>query len=197
MASTPSSIFLHRGEELIESLKYKNCDLASLLDPLTWTQICPFLTCNILKEQNADMSSVDVRLILTAGEHLQNRGYFQIKNSQLTFSVKHANIIALLAEGVMQLGRYGYSPMFLLMFNEATRCLSEGVITSPALLDLALIYGIGFPPYRGGILRYADHVGLKIVHQKLAFLSQVNGENYAPTEILLEKVATNSNFYHS
>jgi len=87
--------------------------------------------------------------------------------------------------------------LFLLMFNEATRCIAEGVITSPALLDLALIYGIGFPPYRGGILRYADHVGLKIIHQKLAFLSQVSGENYAPTEILLEKVATNSNFYHS
>jgi len=87
--------------------------------------------------------------------------------------------------------------LFLIMLNEATRCLQEGVIEEPALLDLALIYGIGFPPYRGGILRYADRVGLKIIHQKLAFLSQVDGENYAPTDILLEKVANNSNFYHS
>lgn len=87
--------------------------------------------------------------------------------------------------------------LFLIMLNEATRCLQEGVVKDAALLDLALIFGIGFPPYRGGILRYADHVGLKIIHQKLAFLSQVNGENYAPTEILLEKVATHTNFYHS
>ncbi len=87
--------------------------------------------------------------------------------------------------------------LFLIMFNEATRCLQEGVIKEPGLLDLALIYGIGFPPYRGGILRYADHVGLKIIHQKLAFLSQVDGENYVPTDILLEKVANNTNFYHS
>ncbi len=58
-----------------------------------------------------------------------------------------------------------------------------------------MIFGIGFPPYRGGILRYADHLGLKIVHQKLAFLSAVDGENYAPTDIILEKVATNNNFY--
>ena len=85
--------------------------------------------------------------------------------------------------------------MFLIMLNEATRCLAENVITEPSQLDLALIFGIGFPPFRGGILRYADHLGLKIVHQKLAFLSLVAGENYAPTDVILEKVATNSNFY--
>ncbi len=87
--------------------------------------------------------------------------------------------------------------LFLIMLNEATRCLEENVITEPSQLDLALIFGIGFPPYRGGILCYADSIGLKIVHQKLAFLSTVAGENYAPTNIILEKVASNSNFYSS
>jgi 3-hydroxyacyl-CoA dehydrogenase/enoyl-CoA hydratase/3-hydroxybutyryl-CoA epimerase len=87
--------------------------------------------------------------------------------------------------------------LFLIMLNEATRCLEENVITEPSQLDLALIYGIGFPPYRGGILRYADTLGMKIVHQKLAFLSVVAGENYAPTNIILEKVANNSSFYSS
>jgi len=85
--------------------------------------------------------------------------------------------------------------LFLIMLNEATRCLDENIITEPSQLDLALIYGIGFPPYRGGILRYADSVGIKIVHQKLAFLSTVAGENYAPTNTILEKVASDSNFY--
>ncbi len=87
--------------------------------------------------------------------------------------------------------------LFLIMLNEATRCLEEKIITDPRQLDLALIFGIGFPPYRGGILRYADHTGLKIVHQKLAFLSQVAGDNYTPAQILLEKVATESNFYQA
>ncbi len=87
--------------------------------------------------------------------------------------------------------------LFLIMLNEATRCLQERVVSEPALLDLAMIFGTGFPPYRGGILRYADHLGLKIVHQKLAFLSQIAGINYAPTDIILEKVATNTNFYQS
>jgi len=85
--------------------------------------------------------------------------------------------------------------LFLIMLNEATRCLEENVITDPSQLDLALIYGIGFPPYRGGILAYADSIGLKIVHQKLAFLSTVAGENYAPTNVILEKVASSSSFY--
>jgi 3-hydroxyacyl-CoA dehydrogenase/enoyl-CoA hydratase/3-hydroxybutyryl-CoA epimerase len=86
--------------------------------------------------------------------------------------------------------------LVLIMLNEATRCLEEGVINDPSQLDLALIMGIGFPPFLGGILRYADSVGLKIVHQKLAFLSTVAGENFVPSRYLLEKVAAETGFYN-
>lgn len=83
----------------------------------------------------------------------------------------------------------------LIMLNEAARCLEEGVVSDAPQLDLALIYGIGFPPFRGGIFRYADHLGIKIVHQKLAFLSKVAGENYVPTRLILEMVAEGKTFY--
>jgi 3-hydroxyacyl-CoA dehydrogenase/enoyl-CoA hydratase/3-hydroxybutyryl-CoA epimerase len=83
----------------------------------------------------------------------------------------------------------------LVMLNEAARCLEEGVVSEASQLDLALIYGIGFPPFRGGIFRYADHLGIKIVHQKLAFLSKVSGENYVPTRLILEMVAEGKTFY--
>lgn len=78
--------------------------------------------------------------------------------------------------------------LILAMLNEAVRCLQEGVIEDPRQLDLALIFGIGFPPFRGGILQYADAIGVKNAYQKLEFLSKVAGENYEPAA-LLKKMA--------
>ncbi|MGB2079113.1 MAG: fatty acid oxidation complex subunit alpha FadB, partial [Vibrio sp.] len=46
------------------------------------------------------------------------------------------------------------------MINEVVRCLEEGVIASPQEADMALIYGLGFPPFRGGVFRYLDTIGL-------------------------------------
>ena len=46
------------------------------------------------------------------------------------------------------------------MANESIRCLEEGIVASPAEADMALLYGIGFPPFRGGIFRYIDTMGL-------------------------------------
>lgn len=46
------------------------------------------------------------------------------------------------------------------MANEAIRCLEEGIVASPAEADMALLYGLGFPPFRGGIFRYIDTMGL-------------------------------------
>jgi 3-hydroxyacyl-CoA dehydrogenase/enoyl-CoA hydratase/3-hydroxybutyryl-CoA epimerase/enoyl-CoA isomerase len=47
------------------------------------------------------------------------------------------------------------------MANEAIRCLEEGVVDSAAEADMALLYGLGFPPFRGGIFRYIETMGLK------------------------------------
>ncbi|MEC9259767.1 MAG: fatty acid oxidation complex subunit alpha FadB [Pseudomonadota bacterium] len=46
------------------------------------------------------------------------------------------------------------------MANEAIRCLEEGIVASAAEADMALIYGLGFPPFRGGIFRYIETMGL-------------------------------------
>jgi 3-hydroxyacyl-CoA dehydrogenase/enoyl-CoA hydratase/3-hydroxybutyryl-CoA epimerase/enoyl-CoA isomerase len=46
------------------------------------------------------------------------------------------------------------------MANEAIRCLEEGIVASPAEAEMALLYGLGFPPFRGGIFRYIDSMGL-------------------------------------
>lgn len=49
--------------------------------------------------------------------------------------------------------------MMIPMLNEVARCLEEGIISSPAEADMALVYGIGFPPFHGGAFRYLDTVG--------------------------------------
>ncbi|WP_237388175.1 fatty acid oxidation complex subunit alpha FadB [Xenorhabdus sp. Sc-CR9] len=45
------------------------------------------------------------------------------------------------------------------MINEVVRCLEEGIISSPAEADMALVYGLGFPPFHGGVFRYLDTMG--------------------------------------
>jgi 3-hydroxyacyl-CoA dehydrogenase / enoyl-CoA hydratase / 3-hydroxybutyryl-CoA epimerase len=50
--------------------------------------------------------------------------------------------------------------MLLIMINEAARCLEEGIIDGPDTVDIGMIMGTGFPPFRGGLLRYADSEGV-------------------------------------
>lgn len=57
--------------------------------------------------------------------------------------------------------------MVMPMINEAARCLEEGIVPDPMYVDMAMIMGTGFPPFRGGVLRYADHIGLSEVVSKL------------------------------
>ncbi len=85
--------------------------------------------------------------------------------------------------------------LVLLMVNEAARCLEEGVVATPAQLDLAMIFGTGFAPFHGGPLRYADTEGTDIICQKLEYLSRVRGEAYAPCELLKKLAARRELFY--
>ncbi|NHI02154.1 fatty acid oxidation complex subunit alpha FadB [Oceanimonas sp. MB9] len=50
--------------------------------------------------------------------------------------------------------------MMVPMVNEVVRCLEENIIASPAEADMALVYGLGFPPFRGGVFRWLDTLGL-------------------------------------
>jgi len=83
----------------------------------------------------------------------------------------------------------------LAMLNEAARCLSDGIIRSPRDGDVGAVFGIGFPPFRGGPFRYMDSLGVKIVVQRLEDLNARFPGRYEPAEILLEMARRNQTFY--
>ena len=69
--------------------------------------------------------------------------------------------------------------MFLPMINEAAYILDEKIVEDASTVDLGLIFGIGFPPFRGGLLRYADSEGLdKIVEAIKGFAESVDKDRY-------------------
>lgn len=74
------------------------------------------------------------------------------------------------------------------MINEAARALEEKIVDGPADVDLALVLGTGFPPFRGGLLRYADQLGIKTVHDTLSRYAELQGGRFTPAP-LVEKLA--------
>ncbi|WP_290637401.1 fatty acid oxidation complex subunit alpha FadJ [Aquisalimonas sp.] len=83
----------------------------------------------------------------------------------------------------------------LMMLNEAARCYDEGVIRSLRDGDIGAVYGIGFPPFRGGPFRYMDERGIPEIVQRLKELQQQHGERFAPAEIL-ERMAAGGERFH-
>jgi 3-hydroxyacyl-CoA dehydrogenase/enoyl-CoA hydratase/3-hydroxybutyryl-CoA epimerase len=85
--------------------------------------------------------------------------------------------------------------MVLAMINEAALILDEKIVGSAAELDLAMIMGTGFPPFRGGLLRYADSLGLAQVVSRLTDLTPRYGARFRPTEPLRRLGQRGGKFY--
>jgi len=79
--------------------------------------------------------------------------------------------------------------------NEAAYMIQEGICDRPQDMDLAMIYGTGFPPFRGGILRYADTWGLSRVLKKLVELEAQYGIHFKPAALIQEMVEKEKTFY--
>ena len=84
--------------------------------------------------------------------------------------------------------------MMVAMCMETIRCLEDGIVSTAIEADMGLVLGIGFPPFRGGALRYVDSLGLSQfceIADKYAGL----GELYQPTAKLREMALANETFY--
>jgi 3-hydroxyacyl-CoA dehydrogenase/enoyl-CoA hydratase/3-hydroxybutyryl-CoA epimerase/enoyl-CoA isomerase len=84
--------------------------------------------------------------------------------------------------------------MMIPMCIEAVRCLEEGIISGPADADIGLIYGLGFPPFRGGILHFIDTIGMK---NFCAMCDQYTdlGPLYHPTDGMRKMAEGNHTFF--
>jgi 3-hydroxyacyl-CoA dehydrogenase/enoyl-CoA hydratase/3-hydroxybutyryl-CoA epimerase len=85
--------------------------------------------------------------------------------------------------------------MILSMINEASRILDEKIVASAAELDLAMIMGTGFPPFRGGLLRYADTVGSAQIVERLNDLAAKHGMRFTSADPLRRLAERNGTFY--
>lgn len=79
--------------------------------------------------------------------------------------------------------------IFFPVVNEACRVLNEGIAVKAADLDIASIMGMGFPPYRGGVLFWADAVGSKYIYSRLEEWSNKFGGFFKPCAYLAERAS--------
>jgi 3-hydroxyacyl-CoA dehydrogenase/enoyl-CoA hydratase/3-hydroxybutyryl-CoA epimerase/3-hydroxyacyl-CoA dehydrogenase/enoyl-CoA hydratase/3-hydroxybutyryl-CoA epimerase/enoyl-CoA isomerase len=84
--------------------------------------------------------------------------------------------------------------LFLSMLLEAVRTLEEGIVREPAHVDMGLILGVGFPPFRGGILRWCDTEGAARLIDRAAKYASL-GKRFQPSSLLLEMAKTHKLFY--
>ena len=82
------------------------------------------------------------------------------------------------------------------MINEASRALCEDeVVDTASEVDLAMIMGTGFPPFRGGLLRYADFIGARKIVETLEEYAARLGDRFKPSQSLVEMVKNGKSFY--
>ena len=86
--------------------------------------------------------------------------------------------------------------VILPMINEAANILEEKIVDSASTVDLGLIFGIGFPPFRGGLLKYADSEGLDRIKGAIQkFASEVDPDRYQLSGFLEKLVENKQKFY--
>jgi 3-hydroxyacyl-CoA dehydrogenase/enoyl-CoA hydratase/3-hydroxybutyryl-CoA epimerase/3-hydroxyacyl-CoA dehydrogenase/enoyl-CoA hydratase/3-hydroxybutyryl-CoA epimerase/enoyl-CoA isomerase len=85
--------------------------------------------------------------------------------------------------------------LILPMLLEATRAIEEEVVVHPRDVDLGLLFGLAFPPSRGGLLYWADCVGAARILEMLKPLESLGGR-MQPTALLRSLAATGGRFYH-
>ncbi len=81
------------------------------------------------------------------------------------------------------------------LINEAARALDEGLVAGPEWVDLAMVLGTGFAPFRGGPLRYADRVGLPAIVTRLRELTAAHGPRFEPAPALTARASQGRKFH--
>ena len=81
------------------------------------------------------------------------------------------------------------------MINEAAMCLAEGIVKNVDDIEIGMIFGTGFPPFRGGLMRYADTEGIDKIVTALENYEQKFGARFKPCEYLIDMKKNGKKFY--
>lgn len=81
-----------------------------------------------------------------------------------------------------------------IMINEASRCLEENIVEDASIIDFAMITGTGFPAYKGGLLSYANEVGIKNIVESLVEFEKTYGSRFAPSNLLIKLAQNHEDF---
>ena len=87
--------------------------------------------------------------------------------------------------------------MLLRFVNEAILCLQEGILDNPVEGDIGAVFGLGFPPMRGGPFRYVDTEGISEVVHRLKTLEDQFGIRYRPAQLLVDMAKKGERFHPS
>jgi 3-hydroxyacyl-CoA dehydrogenase/enoyl-CoA hydratase/3-hydroxybutyryl-CoA epimerase len=85
--------------------------------------------------------------------------------------------------------------LVLPMVNEAIRCLGEGILRSARDGDVGAVFGLGFPPFRGGPFRFADALGTGALLGRMEALRDRHGERFEPAPLLVERGRAGAPFH--
>ena len=85
--------------------------------------------------------------------------------------------------------------LVLPMINEAAIALGEGIVRTPVDVDVAMVLGTGFPPFRGGLLRLADALGTANLVERLEILAERRGRRFTPAGHLRDLASAGRNFH--
>ncbi|CAF3635808.1 unnamed protein product [Rotaria socialis] len=83
----------------------------------------------------------------------------------------------------------------LRMLNEAARCLEENVISTPTDGDIGAVFGLGFPPMKGGPFHFMDTYGISNILDVMNNFQSEYGNRFAPTQLLIDMTNENKKFY--
>ena len=140
-------------------------------------------------------------LLVAAGRYGQKngRGYYSYAPDKKGRPTKNVDPATYEIIAPVVAGRREFAPEEIVarcmvpMVNEVARCLEEGIVASPPEADMALVYGIGFPPFRGGACRYVDQMGAA-EFVALAGRFAALGKLYEPPRLLVDMAASGGKF---
>ncbi len=84
--------------------------------------------------------------------------------------------------------------LFISMLTEAARIMEENIVREPSHADMGMILGTGFPPFRGGLLKWCDTEGVGKLVERASELSPL-GKRFEPPKLLRDMAANNELFY--